>query len=259
MIKQDTRRAFGWTFYMTIIISVFFMFVIMLERKMQEESVFTIVEDIAYVCEYMLVLALATVPYAHAFVEDFERKMIYQIVTRGSLLKYVLSKALSIFLSSVLAVTLSMLLFVGMLRLSGHAWMSDDILRYYELNGIGFPDLELWWMLDGGNEFLFYLLAGLQFGLLAAIVALAAATLSLFIKNKMMITIFPVICLYVMFEYLSGILGYGYGIYQLFNIFCNYTFLGNHFFLRACIETVVVYVVLMIVIYKRIKRMLRHE
>lgn len=259
MIKHDIRRAFGWTFYMTIIISVFFMFVIMLERNMQEGSVFTIVEDIAYTCEYMLVLAFATVPYAHAFVEDFERKMIYQIVTRGSLLKYVLSKALSIFLSSVLSVTISMLLFVGILRLSGYAWMSDFIVQYYELNGIGFPDLELWWMLDSGYEFLFYLLAGLQLGFLAAIVALASATLSLFIKNKMMITIFPVICLYVMYEYLSGILGYGYGIYQLFDIFQNYTFLGNHFFTRACIETVGIYAVLTMVIYKRIKRMLCHE
>lgn len=82
---------------------------------------------------------------------------------------------------------------------------------------------------------------------------------SLFVKNKMMIMVFPVICLYVMYTYLEGVLGYGYGIYSLFISFQNDVSVGNHFTLRACITACIVYVVLSGCIYKRVERMIRHD
>lgn len=259
MIRHDWKRAFGIQFYISVVVSVLVMFMFMITQKMQEQSVFEIVEMNMYSIEFTLVIAMATVPYAHAFIEDFERKTIYQIVTRTDFRRYIISKTATIFLSAVMTVTASTILYVCLLRVSGHAWMSDCLLQSYEINGIGFPDLELWWLLESHKEMLFYLMAGLQMGLLAGLVTLVASLLSLYIRNRMMIIVFPVICLYMMFRYLSGIMGYGYGIYQLYSVFQNYSFAGSYFTLRACITTFFAYMAVTALIYHKVKRMIQYD
>lgn len=259
MIKHDWRRAFDYRFLLSVVVCVCTMYIIMYEMNMQTDSVYSIVNMNLYLCEYMLVFAMATVPYAHAFIEDFERKNIYQVITRTNLKKYIISKTATIFVSAMLVIAVSMLAFVFLLRLQGHEWMSDYVLWDIEMNGGGASELEWWWLLEQHYDWVFYLIAGFQMGLLAGIVALVASYVSLFVKNKMMIMVFPVICLYVMYTYLEGVLGYGYGIYSLFNSFQNDVSVGNHFTLRACITACIVYVVLSGCIYKRIERMIRHD
>ena len=260
MIKHDLKRAFGKQFVLSIFLSLIIMALIVLERKDKGTGVFSIMEDILSRCEYMIVFAMAIMPYAYVFAEDSERKTVYQVLIRAELKKYVFSKILFICISTISVIFISFVLFVAGLKSFGEEWISYDlVIKPYELNGIGFCNLELWPLLERHHDMMFYCIAGLQMGLLSGVVALAAALLSLFIKNRMMVMILPVICLYTLYKYLNGIVGYEYGIYALFNCFYNYNWLGNHIFLWALITAVLMYLILSILIYFRIKRMVRYE
>lgn len=259
MIRHDCNRAFGNRFWAAVGISVFCILIMILELNVKNECILYQMDMLLYSCEYMLVIAISTLPYACVFIEEFERKTIYQVITRTNLKQYILSKTFMILISSVFVVMSAMMMFVLALRISGHEWISDYMLQCYEMNGTGFVSLELWWMIERGYEWLFFLIAGLQMGLLAAIVSLIAAFLSLYIKNRMMITICPVICLYIMYKYLSGAIGYGYGIYAMYNIFQNYTFTGQYFTVHAFITTIIVYIIMTMLIYHRVKRMIQND
>ena len=260
MIKHDLKRVWGTNYIFSVLLSWAIMLLIMVEQKGQGMGVFSIMESILYSCEYMIVLAMAMMPYTYAIAEDFERKTIYQVLTRTNLKRYILSKVFFICISAIGVVFISYVLFAVSLRMFGESWLSYDlVIKPYELNGIGFCDLELWPLLENHYDMVFYCIAGLQMGLLAGIVALVAALLSLFINNRMMVMIVPVICLYMMYSYLNDIVCYGYGIYALFNCFSNYNFLGKHISLWALITAVVMYVILSILIYLRVKRMVRYE
>ncbi len=257
MIKHDWRRALGINFLLSIGISILVMYAIVYETKLQGDSVLSIIDMNLYLCEYMIVFAMATIPYAHAFIDDFERKIVYQVVTRTKLKKYVLSKTATIFVTAVLVIAISMLLFVLSLRIRGYAWVSEDLFDTYGTSG--YRDMELWWMVEKHYNVLFYIVSGVQMGMLAGIVALVSTWFSLYVKNRMMITILPVMCLYIMYKYLDGFLGYGYGIYGLFNVFQNDVNLGHSYTLRAVITALVVYGLLTIAIYGKIKRMIKND
>lgn len=255
MIKHDWKRALGYNFLLSVGICILIMYAIMYEMKVQGDSVLMVVDMNLYLCEYMVVFAMATVPYAHAFVDDFERKIVYQIVTRTDMKKYVISKTATIYVTALLVVATSMLLFVLSLRAQGYTWISETSFDTLE----GYQDMELWWMIEKHYDVLFYIVAGVQMGMLAGIAALVSTWLSLFIRNRMMITIFPVICLYIMYKYLEGFLGYGYGIYGLFNVFQNDVNLGHFYTLRATTTALIVYGLLTAAIYGKIKRMIRND
>ena len=91
MIKHDLKRVWGTNYIFSVLLSWAIMLLIMVEQKGQGMGVFSIMESILYSCEYMIVLAMAMMPYTYAIAEDFERKTIYQVLTRTNLKRYILS------------------------------------------------------------------------------------------------------------------------------------------------------------------------
>lgn len=139
MIKHDLKRAFGKQFVLSIFLSLIIMALIVLERKDKGSGVFSIMEDILSRCEYMIVFAMAIMPYAYVFAEDFERKTVYQVLIRAELKKYVFSKILFICISTISVIFISFVLFVVSLKSFGEKWISYDlVIKPYELNGIVF-------------------------------------------------------------------------------------------------------------------------
>lgn len=261
MIKHDFKRIFsGYSVAVSSVLIVVIMLLTTVEQQYMQNSIFNIVLDVSDRAEFLLIFAVAAVPYVGSFVDDFEHKTVYQCIIRCDMRKYVFSRTISIFASSLITVALGVVGYAILLRGMGRPWISDDIIKSYELNGFGFPDLELWFLIEDGYSIIFYIIAGVQFGMLAGIISLCTALLSLFINNKMMTMVAPVIILYIINCYLGGIFGYGdVSVGYLFNAFFNYTFWGDHFFVRCVSTSLFSYAVFSLMIYYRVRRRIRYE
>lgn len=261
MIKHDVKRIFSGIYFVTAVLLVTMVLgLTMLEQKDWNLSIFEILENTAYRVEYLLILAFVTIPYAGCFIDDFAHKSVYQTLVRCDLRKYIISKTVCIFWSSVAATVIGILIYVIFLRITGHEWFSYKLIEYYNINGIGVPDLELWSLIENGHSMIFYTIMGMQIGILAGITSLVSAFLSLFIKNKMMVMVAPIIIVYIMMFYLQGIFGFGENnVMQLFSIFNNYTFWGSHFFIRCCITGLFSFFALTLMIYYRVRRRIRYD
>lgn len=258
MIKHDIKRIFVSNgFCLSVLFTCFIMLLITLEKGTWNYSIFEIMEDITYRTEFMLILCFIPLPYAMCFIEDFQHKYIYSQLLRSSLFKYIFSKVIFIFISALGVTCAGIMSFVMFLRLTGHKWLDLDVIRLSMENGAGFQDLELWFLVEQGNNVIFYLLLSIQFGMLGAMLSLAASLISLFIKNRMMILACPVVVVYVLKYYATGILGYnGLNIVGIFLTFENYKYFGNGIYIRSIVISVTCSIILMICIYKRVRRKL---
>lgn len=261
MIKHDMKRVLsGWDFPLAVGLVVLIMALTTAEQQDWNRCIVDIVENIFYRVESLLILAFATLPYAVSLIDDFAHKSVYQVLSRCDIRKYIASKTLCIFMSSVAVTMAGIVLYVIILRVSGHEWVDPQIVECYEINVIGLPDLEMWFLFDKNLGMLFYVLMGIQYGLLAGITSLCAVYLSLFVKNKMMIMVVPVLMDYVIMTYLDGVIGYEWmNVNHLFNAYDNYTFWGNNFFARCLLIGFVCYIVLTVMIYYRVRRRLRYD
>ncbi len=128
--------------------------------------------------------------YAASFCDDLEYKYVRYQTIRGSLKAYVASKVCVIFLSSVIVLVLGSLLFVSLCRIQG-PWTGPD------MGGMGGTYEGL---IKSGHYIWYCVFYALQLGLLSGILSVLAALFSLYITNKGMVFVLPVLIYQILGE-----------------------------------------------------------
>lgn len=142
----------------------------------------------------MIAYAFCAFSYAAVFCEDLENKYARYSINRGNTWGYVASKSVVIYGASVFTMVLGTCLFVACIRLR-LPWTS-------EYADIGVLQSGMYrTLLEGEHYWSYVLLYALQQGMLAGVLSLAAAFLSMFVSNKMMILVTPILIYQVLLEY----------------------------------------------------------
>lgn len=142
----------------------------------------------------MIAYAFCAFAYAAVFCEDLENKYARYSIIRGNAWRYVVSKSVVIYGASVITMVLGTCLFVACIRLR-LPWTS-------EYADMGILQTGMYWTLLAGEHYWIYvILYALQLGMLAGVLSLAAAFLSMFVSNRMMILITPILLYQVLLEY----------------------------------------------------------
>ena len=142
----------------------------------------------------MTAYAFCAFSYATVFCEDLEYKYARYSINRGNTWKYVVSKAVVVYGASVITMVLGSLLFVAAIRLklpwtSGAADQSTYLAGMYSS------------LIAGEHYWSYVFLCALQMGMLAGTLSLAASFLSMFVSNKMLILITPILIQQILLEY----------------------------------------------------------
>lgn len=140
----------------------------------------------------MIAYAFCASAFATVFCEDLENKYLRYSIGRGNLIKYVFSKTIVIYISSIITMVLGTFLFVIYLRLQ-LPWTHD--LEKTDMSGM----YEILW---GNGHFMAYIfVVALQMGMLAGTLSLAASFVSIFITNKMLIMLTPILLYQILMEF----------------------------------------------------------
>ena len=141
----------------------------------------------------MIAYAFCAFSYATVFCEDLEHKYARYSISRGNTWKYVASKAVVVYGASVITMILGSLLFVVAIRLK-LPWTSASLQDIY-LGGMYSS------LIVGEHYWAYIFLYSLQMGMLAGVLSLAASFLSMYVSNKMLILITPILIQQILLEY----------------------------------------------------------
>lgn len=145
----------------------------------------------------MLAYIFCAFPYATVLCEDLENQYIRYQIIRGSLRKYVLSKVMVIYITSVITMVMGTILFLLLCRIQG-PWADWQVNDYgVQLEGCYSG------LIKSGHYMGYCILYSFQLGLLAAMLSVLAAFLSLFISNKVTVLIIPIL----IYQILLGVSG----------------------------------------------------
>ncbi|MDR2043878.1 MAG: hypothetical protein LBQ15_05825 [Clostridium sp.] len=145
---------------------------------------------------FVLVYLGCTVPFAASLAEDLEHKFLLPQLIRGSVPRYVCSKVLLTFGSSVLCMAGGTLLFVGTYRFRYPLCdPTTGIFDYYlQADFVG-------GLLETGHYAAYFVASACFTGMLGGLLALLSMCLSLFVRNKLLVVSFPMIGHYFMDNY----------------------------------------------------------
>ncbi len=130
-------------------------------------------------------------PYAASFCDDMEYRYIRYQAIRGGLKRYVVSKVSVIYLTSLVSLMLGSLVFVSLCRFQG-PWMGPAIGG---IEGTVYAGL-----IAKGHYMLYCMCYVLQLGFLAGILSVLSALFSLYITNKAMVFVLPVLIYQILGE-----------------------------------------------------------
>lgn len=143
-------------------------------------------------------------PYAAVFSGEMEHKYSRCAVIRGSLKGYVLSKAAVIYFSAVLTMLGGTMLFLLLCR-TQLPWLNvQEGYDYGTLYSGCYSSI-----LKAGKPFVYCMLGALNMGLLSGTLSVFAALCSLYISNRMLVLIIPVL----LFDLLAAVNFNGYDVY----------------------------------------------
>ncbi len=152
-----------------------------------------------------MVFIFCALPYAASFCDDLEYGYVRFQAVRGSLKHYVAAKAGVIYLSSIATLLPGSLIFVLLCRTLG-PWTLPDTAS----GGI----IAFEGLIESGHYIWYCMLCSLQLGLLAGIFSVMSALFSLYITNKAMVFVLPVLIHQILGEtrlHSAVYLFYGYG------------------------------------------------
>lgn len=133
-----------------------------------------------------LLLPIGAVPYACSFLTDRESGFEAQAVERVGTRTYGVSKVVSTAVSSFLAVTAAIVLFLGILYLGG----MQELPKYPLGNS------QYYALVDEGHVYLFYLVRTVITGLGAALAGVVSMTISAFVANAYVALLAPLLIYY---------------------------------------------------------------
>lgn len=145
----------------------------------------------------LLTYIFCAFPFAAVFCEDLENQYIRYAVIRKGERSYVISKVVLIYLSSVMVMALGTFLFLLLCR-TQVPW-ADLTVDGYEIQITG----RLGFLAEEGHYVLYCLAQAVHFGMLAGMLSVVSAFVSLYVTNKMMVWLFPMLLQHVL-SVLSG-------------------------------------------------------
>lgn len=234
-----------------------FLALLVASGNVKGRSVFDFYTGALYGVPFLLTMAFCACSYADCFCDDLETKYINFMMARGNLKNYTFSKIIVIFLSSVVTMVLGVCIYVLVL----HIW-----LPWNEREGGIYTSL----MESGGFRFFleqecyfsYFLLVGVQMGLLAAVLSLFAAYISLYISNKLLVMSVPLIGYYLLYYYVSAFVEDipALRVKMIFDA-TYWNIWENDWlsFLYAVLVSVILGGILSIGIYRKIRRKLERE
>lgn len=148
-----------------------------------ESSVVDTLLFAAYNVGFMLSFVFCALPFGTSYCEELESGYMKYLLIRGDLKKYVASKTAVIFLSSVAVMALGCILF-ALICAAGMPWVEAES---YDSN-VAYEGL-----LQSGHYILWTGIYGVQWGILAGCLSLAAAFSSLYISNRLLLLAMPVL------------------------------------------------------------------
>lgn len=228
-LKSDFFRLFKkYPLYLAIV-GVAVSFIFSLENYAFEKGMvnYNVMDTYLYsvgMSGKMIAYSFCTAAFGTAFCEDLENKYLRYSIERGNLIKYVLSKSIVIYISSVITMIFGTFLFIGYLRLQ-LPWTSDfatpNVSGMYEV---------LW---KNGHFIVYIFMFALQMGMLAGTLSLAASLASIFISNKMLIMLTPILLYQILMEFR----GSGWTNVMLFNPTLVQLTSDIKYFLIVCISS----------------------
>lgn len=252
-IKIDLRRALLNIHFLVAILGVIGIMVISsIESRQWHLSVLNTFYLVTYSMPFLLTFIFSTMTYSDAFSEDIQCKYIYAQLIRGDLRKYMLAKVISIFISGLLTMTLGMFLYAILLR--GYMpWLNLEESTFESLMESG----GLREVLQQHSFLLYYFLFSLQYGIVAGVLSVFSAYMSLYYANKLFILTIPIVVWYFI-DYTLGYFGGPYLLLpnKIFNASNNIW--GNDIlaFLYAVLLGIVLVIFLAIGIHKRLNRII---
>lgn len=259
---QDIRRMLHGKYYLFSILGTFG---VLLERTLSQEIWNYPIDYILNMTtgvgvEFLWVLCITPLVYGMCFIDDFEHKYIYQELLRKKLSGYVCSKTFVIVMSSVLSVVAGILLYVLLLRLTGHEWVNVVRMAQGEDSYAYYHSLELWFLVEQGHYLSFMIMLAVQYGMLAGIISLIAACVSLYIRNRMIVMTIPLIIVYVLKYYAPVLTGrQELNLLWYYNIWNNSREWGNAYYVKCLIMFLMCYLIISLWILIKIRRKLKNE
>lgn len=232
----------------------------MLVMRLEDPQYSTVVEWVTgsmEVWSFVMVIMITYEVYGNCILEDMENHYLYAILReQKSLFLYSLSKMMIIFISCVLTTALGITLFALCCRLNMN-WTGpqNDYLRGYSAFST---------IYDQGHYLLWFILVGMQFGLLAGMMAMIGTIVSLFIENRILAGASTIIAL-TAFNQLEGIFwhrysfGGGMHILGMYQAFYNAYHLSSGWLSHCLFLAGIFFIITTIIIYFRLKWRLRHE
>lgn len=190
----EFRRAFlSYKFLIGIIGVAFAQILSIYKIAGINTSVYATYVSAVYFIPYSLSFIFCTVPYAQSFCEDIEHGYIRQIALRKDLKFYIKTRVVFICLSSIVTMILGTLIFISIVHMKV-PWLSkDDHLNQDFLAVI---------CLKTDHYILYFILRAFFWGLLAGILAVLSAYLSLFWLNKLFVISIPFFVLYALIYFM---------------------------------------------------------
>lgn len=156
----------------------------------------------------LITYVFCAVPFATVFSEDLEHKYMRYEAIRGNFKSYVISKCVVIYVSAVLTMLCGSLIFLLFCRaqIPWVNWESTDLLP----ERVGCYGS----FIENGHYFIYCMLYALHLGMLAGVLSLMAAFGSMFIANRMLVLVLPVLLQMMLY---SVIHGYGINVFYVYN------------------------------------------
>ena len=161
------------------------------DNKGSLESVLFMSQYILDGIPFFMCMIFSILTYSDSLCEDVRSKYYRLEIVRGSTKKYCVSRILSIFFSAFFSMMLGYLLFVVFLKLQFPWKMPQDSVFDGLVRSGAFRAV-----LQSEHYLFYYILVSIQLGILAGVLALFSACISLKIRNRMLIYTIPVVFFY---------------------------------------------------------------
>ncbi len=213
-LRIDFFRAFCSIDFLLSILGVYIcMYIGVLEVGGWNISVLYVYDSVVYGMPYLLTIVFCAVPYSRGFYEDIESNFLRLLICRGGNFKcYTIAKCITIIFSSIITMVLGTFCFIIVAKIQ-LPWVAQNDSLYDVLIAAG----GLQHFLNNQNFILYYFLYALQYNILAAILSLFSALISLFLTNKLLILTIPTLTFYIVSFYANSI--FDNNIADLYNIF----------------------------------------
>lgn len=247
-LESDMKRAFLSVRFPGSVACVTATLFFSLYRMADIVSVYRAYMDAVYFIPFVLTLTFCTIPYAESFSEDVRHKYIQPMLLRGGIKKYVISKILTVYISSVLTMILGVAVFILLVKTRVPWSLAEDYL---------YPDILTETLFKQGYHVLFFLIHSFFLGLLAGNLSVLAAYLALYWNEKLFVMSVPFLVYYILVYYAGQVVGNNpwLDIRQIFNVSYNINGSSAYSLLWALGISLVFLIVMGICSYRKLRRL----